>query len=82
MMNIQQLQAENDILKEFARKVIASKVWAYVEMDGLEIQDLALELGLIESFTATEDDVTEYSDLGVGDTGYTFTEILKEQSNE
>lgn len=68
-----------DPLKAFARKVIEAKVWTYTELDGLDVQDLALELKLLEPFTVTEADVTEKSDLGVGDTGYTFSDILKEK---
>ena len=70
-----------DAVKEFARKVIAAKVWTYYELDGLDVQELAVELKLLEPFTVTEDSVDEEFDLGVGDTGYKFTDILKEQDN-
>ncbi len=69
-----ELQAENKRLREFAQQVIKEHCWG-IEMDGLEIQDLAEKLELIAKHTATEDDVGE--DYEVGDVIYKFTEILK-----
>ena len=63
-------------LKKFARKVIKEYGW---DMEVLEVQDLAEELGLIVEHTATENDVDEESDCEVGDSMYKFSEILKEQ---
>jgi hypothetical protein len=65
-------------LVDFARKVIKINCWNY-EPDGLTIQDQAEELGLIESFIATADDIDEESDFEVGDRIYQFAGILKEQ---
>jgi hypothetical protein len=64
-------------LREFARHVLMTSSWG-VDIDGGDAQDKAEELGLIAAHIATEDDVNEYSDFGVGDTFYKFTEVLNE----
>ena len=69
---------ENGKLKEFARRVIGAKCWGDCGLDGLEIEDLAAELGLIVKHTATEKDIDEDSDYEVGDIIYKFSETLKE----
>lgn len=74
-----QLQAENKQLREFARQVIKGHCWG-IEMDGLEIQDLAEKLELIAKHTATEDDVDDESDYEVGDIIYKFTKALTQAS--
>ena len=66
-------------LKEFARKVIRA-LWSS-DLDELTIQDSAEELGLIVAAVVTKADISEYSDLGVGDAMYKFSDILKEQDN-
>lgn len=72
------LQAENEKLKEFARRVIKIECWSIYEQDGCDIQELAERLGLIAKHTATEADVNpDYDDFEVGDIIYKFTEILK-----
>jgi len=74
----QQLQADNEKLKEFARYIIKTECWFLSEQDGGTIQDLAEKLGLIESCIATEQDVdAEFDDYEVGDTIYKFTKTLK-----
>lgn len=65
-------------LKEFARKVIGAECWGYDSMDGLDIQDLAEVLGLLEQHTATEADVDEECDFEIGDPIYKFSDILQE----
>ncbi len=67
-------------LKSFARKTIQADCWDMVPLDGFDIQDLALELGLIERHAETEMDidVDGESDVEVGDVVYNFTDILKE----
>ena len=65
-------------LVEFARKVIKQNCWGII-LDGLEIQDLAEELGLLTPAIATEADVDDESDFEVGDKMYKFTDILKEK---
>jgi len=65
-------------LKEFARAIIKESCWGYTELDGGTTQDLAIRLGLIESFIATEIDVDpEFDDFEVGDMIYRFTDVLK-----
>lgn len=76
--HIKGIEAELMSLKKFARKVIGSYCWEYDSMDGLDIQELAEVLGLLEQHTATEDDVDDESDFEVGDMIYKFSEILKE----
>jgi hypothetical protein len=66
---------DNKELKEFANQVIKEHCWG-IEMDGMEIQDLAEKLGLIAKHTATENDVDEESDFEVGDVIYKFTDYL------
>ncbi len=68
--------SEEEPLKDFARKVIAAWCWGD-SMDGMDIQDLAEKLNLIEPHVATEDDVYEESDFEVGDMIYKFTDILR-----
>lgn len=72
-----QLQAELTSLKEFARHVIKTGCWNFLdfEQDGCELKDLAEKLGLIESCIVTAED--DYEDFDVGDTIYKFTDILK-----
>jgi len=70
-----QLQAELDILKEFARKVIKGYVWGF---DGEGIEEIAEKLGLIKSIVVTEKYVDEESGIEVGDTIFVFSDILKE----
>jgi len=67
-------------VKEFARKVIISKLWGN-GAEAFDIQDIAEKLGLIVLTTATEEYVSEYTDFEVGDSIYKFSEILKEQDN-
>jgi hypothetical protein len=71
-----------EALRKFALKVIGSHCWGYDSMDGLDIQELAEVLGLLEQHTATTDDVDDESDFEVGDPIYKFSGILKEKTNE
>jgi hypothetical protein len=66
-----------DNLKEFARKVISGYCWGF-PLDGLDIQELAGSLELIEPHTATEADVDDESDYEVGDSIYKFTKELEQ----
>jgi hypothetical protein len=75
--HVGKLQAELDKLKEFARKVIGGYCWG-VPLDGLDIQELAGSLELIEPRTATEADVDDESDYEVGDSIYKFTKELEQ----
>ena len=75
---IADLQAEVSRLKEFARYIIQTECWGGGHIDGPDVQELAVKLGLIEPIKATESDVDEESDYEVGDTIYKFTEVLKE----
>ena len=75
------LEAQNQLLKEFAHSVIKQECWGY-DMDGFEIQELAIKLNLLEPHIATESDVDEESDFEVGDKIYKFTDVLKGQDNE
>ena len=70
------LEAQNQLLKDFARFVIKQECWGY-DMDGFEIQELAEKLGLIKEHIATEEDVDEFTDFEVGDKIYKFTDVLK-----
>ena len=79
--HIEQLHAENKLLKDFAQKVIQQECWGY-DVDGFEIQGLAEKLGLIKEHVATEEDVDEFTDFEVGDKIYKFTDVLKGQDNE
>ena len=63
-------------LKEFARKIIKEYCWG-MEMDELDIQDLAEKFGLIVPYIVTEDDVDDESDFGVGDRNYKFSEEME-----
>ena len=80
-VRIAELETELEKLKQFARKVIGAHCWEYDSMDGLDIQDLAEVLGLLEQHTATANDVDEESDFEVGDKIYKFSEVLKEKNN-
>ena len=62
-------------LQEFAQYVIREQCWG-VEMDGIELQDLAVNLGLLAEHIATEADVGEEDDIEVGDKMFKFTEAL------
>lgn len=62
---IKELTAQNEKLKEFARKAIKEICWGH--MDGGSIQELAVEMGLIKWVANNE--VCEYQ----------LTEILKEK---
>lgn len=73
-----QLKAENERLKEFTRHVIRQECWSIFPQDGGDIQELAEKLGLIAPCAATEEDVDEESDYGVGDKIYKFSELLQE----
>ncbi len=72
------LQAQKESLKEFARTVIKEECWG-ITMDGLEIQDLAVNLGLLVEEVATEEDIDEDSDFEVGDKMYKFTDVLRSE---
>ena len=74
--HIEQLHAENKLLKDFARFVIKQECWGY-DVDGAEIQELAEKLGFIKEHIATEDDVDEFTDFDPGDKIYKFTDVLK-----
>jgi len=73
---LEQLQAENDKLKAFAREIIKQECWGIDCLDGCDIQELATKLGLIESCIAIEDDIA-FGDFEVGDVIYKFTYIMK-----
>jgi len=75
------LDNENELLKEFAHSVIKQECWGY-DMDGFEIQELAIKLNLLEPHIATESDVDEESDFEVGDKIYKFTDVLKGEDND
>ena len=76
-----QLQAEIEKLKEFARKVIQDVCWDMYVLDAGDVQEFAEKLGLIKPTTVTEED--NYPDFEVGDIIYKFSEILKEgEGNE
>lgn len=77
------LQAKNARLKEFARKIIKEYCWGLQidEPDGNTIKDLAEKLGLIKPRIATEEDVSEFVDYEVGDTIFTFSDILDEDKD-
>ena len=79
---IKKLRTENERLKEFARYVIRTECWSLGEQDGGEIQELAEKLGLIESHTATEEDVDDESDIEIGDSIYIFSEALKPKETD
>ena len=72
------LQEETDRLKEFARRVIQQECWSIFPQDGGDIQEWAEKLGMIIPHTATEEDVDDECDYGVGDTIFKFSETLKE----
>ena len=69
---LEQLQVENEKLKEFVRPFIQEICWSF-EIDGGSLQDTAEDLGLIKGCTVTEDDVDDYPDFEVGDTIFKFT---------
>ena len=71
-------QPDTELVK-FARKVIGANCWGYDSMDGLDIQELAEVLGLLEQHTATKEDVDDESDFEVEDRIYKFSELLKEK---
>lgn len=73
--------AQLHALKEFARKVIQAECWGDVPLDGVDIQELAEKLGLIESRFATEEDEHEFSDFVVGDVIFGYSDILTEQKD-
>ena len=75
------LEAQKQLLKDFARFVIKQECWGY-DVDGLGIQELAEKLGLIKEHIAAEDDVDEFTDFEVGDKIYKFADMLKGQDNE
>ncbi len=77
-----QLEAENEKLKKFAREIIKDYCWNHGDPDGGDVQDLAENLGLIKSRIATEKDVDpEWDDYEVGDTIFVFSDILKGNNN-
>lgn len=76
---IKRLQAENEKLKKFARKVIKEVCFDGWELDGFDIQDLAHDLGLITERPLTKADINGvYADLEIGDSIFEFSDILKE----
>ncbi len=68
---------ENKRLKEFARVVIRQECWSIFEQDGGDIQELAEKLGLIVPCVATEEDINDDCDCGVGDAIFKFSQALK-----
>lgn len=77
--SIQNLQAENEKLKKFARKVIKEMCFDGWELNGFDIQDFAHDLGLITERPLTEADINGvYADLEIGDSIFEFSDILKE----
>jgi len=72
------LEAENEKLKEFIRVIISGICWEWGDMDGCDLQDAAIERGLLVAKIATEEDVNELSSFEVGDTIYVFSDALKE----
>ena len=76
-----ELQEKNKRLAEFARRVINVECWAcYEELDGYDLQEIAIKLGLIKRHIVTEDEADDLFEAG--DTKYRFTEILEEKENE
>jgi len=73
-------QDEVKRLREFVRFVIRQECWSIFEQDGGDIQELAEKLGLIVPHAATEQDVGDESDYGVGDTIFKFSDMLKENT--
>jgi len=71
------LKTENEKLKEFARYIIRQECWAYQDLDGYEVEELAEKLGLIVKHIATKEDVNEQSDYEVGDSIFVFSEEMK-----
>lgn len=76
--NTNPIVAENKRLREFARYVIRQECWAISDIDGGDIQELAEKLNLIEPRIATEQDIDDESDYGVGDPMFVFSDALKE----
>jgi len=74
---LEQHKAEAKNPKEFARQIIETACWGICPPDGFDIQDLALELGLIEPHIATAEDINGDSDFEVGDRIYKFSKTLK-----
>ena len=80
---IEQLQAENDKLKEFSRRLIMLFCWGYDTcLDRSDIQDLAEMYGLLEEKQLTVPCGDSCTCLGTHDRGqivncYQFTEVLK-----
>jgi len=71
------LEADNSVLKKFAREIIKNYCWDLAESDGGHIQDLAKKFHLIEQHIATEEDVdAEFCDYEAGDIIYKFTKII------
>lgn len=67
-------------LKAFARWAIQNTAWAGCDLDGGEVQDEALKLGIIEERTATGKNFAEWryiEDVVIGHNYYLFADWMK-----
>jgi hypothetical protein len=62
-------------LREFAREIIKSYCWDHYDVDGGDVQDIAVRLGLLVEGVATEDEAD--ADVAPGDTIFRFAEWLR-----
>jgi hypothetical protein len=74
------LRAQEEVLRDFCRKVIQEYCWGYSsnEADGGDIQDMAEKLGLIVPAIATAEDAEHMDCVDAGDTIYRFADWLNE----
>lgn len=72
-------------LQQFIRWLIREGPWEGGMPDGGEVQDKAVEMGLLEKRIANEMNADEWRDIEgveeIGDTYYVFSKLLKEQAN-
>lgn len=65
-----------DAAREFAHRVIQAS-WNDTDVSGGDIQDWAVELGLIFPRKATKDDAEQFSELEIGDSMYEFEDWMQ-----
>jgi hypothetical protein len=84
--DLEEREAQLAVLKQFAQWAIKDGPWNGCHLDGFEIQEKAVELGLVEKRIANEMNADEWRDIDgveeIGDTFYVFTEATRQPTQD
>lgn len=76
------IDSNRSVLANFAREVIRRYCWDSGEVDGGDLQDLAVGFGLLKEHKVLELEAEKYPDSEIGDIIYIFSETLQENNKQ